>query len=83
MKTCSLIINSTCLKEMQDRNKSMICLKKKKLKSPTGLEMWLTRKGKKFRQLIKSEMVFLRLHRNGEQNKRYETKSIEFEERVA
>lgn len=45
--------------------------------------MWLTRKGKKFRQPIKSEMVFLRLHRNGEQNKRYETKSIEFEERVA
>lgn len=81
MRTCLLIISSICLKETPGKKKSMNFLKQNKYKLLIESEMLQIKREKKFKQLIKSEMVPLQLYRNGEQNKRYETKLIELEER--
>ena len=43
-------------------------------------EKLLIKKEKKYRPLIRSEMVFCYLHRNGQQAERNEAEFVEFEE---
>ena len=58
-------------------------MKLNRYKLRIGSEKLLTRRERRFRPLIRSEMVPLFLHRNGEQAERNEAELAQFEERRA
>lgn len=72
MKICSLITSSTCQKETLARDRSTNSSRPNKLKSPTGLEKWLTKNEKKCRPPIKFGTVHLIKSRNGQQDQGHE-----------
>lgn len=72
-----MTINSICLREIPDKDRSTNLFKHEKFKLPIGFEMQLIRNEKKCKLPIKFEKVDIVRCRNGQQNPINETEFTE------